>query len=310
MFNRPDTTRQVFEAVRAARPSRLYIAADGPRPHRAGEAERCQEVRRICSSIDWPCEVKTRYRETNLGCKRGVADGVSWFFAEEPEGIILEDDVLPLPTFFSFCDEMLERFRDDDRVAMVTGCNLISSHFRAEHSYFFSRYNHIWGWASWRRVWRHYDVDMRGWRSWRDSNGLSRWSGGDEFFSSYWNYTLSAAHAGNIDTWDYQWTFTCWRLGGLTVAPAVNQTSNLGFGSDATHTTAEAPQYVIDSPAVPLEFPLKHPDSVERSLRADRLIDEKVFGINFVTILKQRLFHRPLVRKVGRLARNVLRQGR
>jgi hypothetical protein len=254
--------------------------------------------------------VKTRYRETNLGCKRGVADGVSWFFAEEPEGIILEDDVLPLPTFFSFCDEMLERFRDDDRVAMVTGCNLISSHFRAEHSYFFSRYNHIWGWASWRRVWRHYDVDMRGWRSWRDSNGLSRWSGGDEFFSSYWNYTLSAAHAGNIDTWDYQWTFTCWRLGGLTVAPAVNQTSNLGFGSDATHTTAEAPQYVIDSPAVPLEFPLKHPDSVERSLRADRLIDEKVFGINFVTILKQRLFHRPLVRKVGRLARNVLRQGR
>src|ERR1700690_1974577 len=148
VFNRPDTTRRVFEAIRSAQPPRLYVAADGPRGARAGEAERCAEVRRIATAVNWPCEVKTLFRDCNLGCKMGVSSGITWFFEHEPEGIILEDDVLPVPTFFDFCDELLARFRNDDRVAMISGSNLIAGHFDPAESYFFSRCAQIWGWAS------------------------------------------------------------------------------------------------------------------------------------------------------------------
>ncbi len=160
VFNRPDSTRKVFDAIRSARPPKLYITADGPRPDRPAEAKLCSEVRAIASAVDWPCEVKTLFRESNLGCKAGVSSGITWFFSHEDEGIILEDDVLPVPTFFNFCDEMLERYRDDARVSMISGCNLISNHFSPKQSYFFSRYNLIWGWATWRRAWQHYDVAM------------------------------------------------------------------------------------------------------------------------------------------------------
>jgi hypothetical protein len=289
VFNRPDTTRQVFQAIRSARPPKLYIAADGPRVSRPGEADRCNEVRRVAKEIDWPCELHTLYRERNLGCKIAVSDAITWFFDQESEGVILEDDVLPLPTFFDYCDEMLERYRRDDRVAMITGCNLVSRHFRPKESYFFSRYCHIWGWASWRRAWRHYDAAMTKWPGWRDNHGLAKMPGANRVFEAYWRPTFDAVHAGNIDTWDYQWTFACWYLGGLTVMPGVNQTHNLGFGEDATHTTAAAPEYVMESRPEPLRFPLVHPGAVERESRADAAIDSKVFRIEIMSILKRRL---------------------
>src|SRR5664280_431390 len=141
VFNRPDTTRKVFEAIRAARPPRLYVAADGPRPNRPGEAERCEDARRIVSAVDWPCDMKLRFREANLGCRKGVADGVNWFFECEKEGVVLEDDVLPLPGFFDYCDQLLDRYRENERVAAISGCNLVAGRFSARESYFFSRYN-------------------------------------------------------------------------------------------------------------------------------------------------------------------------
>jgi hypothetical protein len=296
VFNRPDTTRQVFEAIRAARPPKLYIAADGPRSGRPEEAQRCREVREIANMVDWPCEVATLFREQNLGCKIGVSSAITWFFEHESEGIILEDDVLPVATFFDYCDEMLERYRDDGRVAMISGCNLVANHFNSTDSYFFSRYNHIWGWATWRRTWRHYDVAMTEWPAWRDGGGLARVADGSRLFQSYWRGTLDAAHAGKIDTWDYQWTFACWRLAGLTALPAYNQTSNLGFGANATHTTGDTPQYLVASRARPLEFPLVHPSSVVRAVRADTAIDSYVFGINLKTILKLRISAIPALR--------------
>src|SRR6266403_1894039 len=137
VFNRPNSTRQVFDAIRSARPSKLYIAADGPRANRPLEANLCDEVRDIALSVDWPCQVNTLFREDNLGCKRGVSEAITWFFDREDEGIILEDDVLPVPTFFRFCDDMLERFRSDTRVSMISGCNLISRHYARKQSYFF-----------------------------------------------------------------------------------------------------------------------------------------------------------------------------
>ena len=295
VFNRPATTQQVFEAIRAAKPPKLYVAADGPREDRRDEADRCAEVRRIATDVDWPCEVSTLFRDRNLGCKMGVSGGINWFFENEEEGVILEDDVLPMPSFFGYCDELLERYRYDDRVAMISGCNLISSRYTPNESYFFSRINHIWGWASWRRVWKHYDAAMNAWPEWRDQNGLVDFSEGDSLFESYWRNKFNAAHSGQVDTWDYQWTFTCWRLGALTALPARNQTRNLGFGSDATHLATVTPDYVVKSISQLLEFPLDHPSEVCRDKAADALIDAGAFGINRLKIIRHWIRKIPLL---------------
>jgi hypothetical protein len=309
VFNRPETTRLVFDAIRAARPPKLYIAADGPRASRPEETQHCEEVRSIATAVDWPCEVHTLFRERNLGCRMGVSSGVSWFFEHEPEGIILEDDVLPLPTFFDFCDEMLDRYRNDDRVAMISGSNLVSNRFQAQESYFFTYYCNIWGWASWRRVWQHYDVNMAAWPAWRDGHGLKKIAGGRFYFETYWRRVFDAAHLGNIDTWDYQWTFTCWRLGALTLLPARNQIRNLGFGTDATHTTADAPEFVTAARVQPLIFPLIHPKDVVRQPKADEAIGSTVFGIHLTTALRSFLQGIPVFGKLLVLVKGLLKSG-
>jgi hypothetical protein len=299
VFNRPETTRQVFDAVRQAQPPKLYVAADGPRDGRRDENERCEEVRRIATAVDWPCEVKTFFRDKNQGCKMGVSSGISWFFGQESEGIILEDDVLPVLSFFEFCDELLERYRNDERVVAVSGSNLISDIFTSKSSYFFSRYNSIWGWATWRRAWRHYDVAMTDWPAWRNSNGLAKMPGANYLFEDYWRRVLDTVHEGKVDTWDYQWSFASWRLNGLVIQPALNQTRNLGFGENATHTKAEVPKYVLRSKPRLLTFPLTHPAAVERDAAADDAIDSQVLGINLANTLKRQLMAFPLLRQVA-----------
>jgi len=295
VFNRPDTTRQVFEVIRAAKPPRLYVAADGPRVGRDGESDRCEEVRRIATNVDWPCEVKTLFRDSNLGCKYGVSGGINWFFKHETEGIILEDDVLPLSSFFDYCDELLERYRHNDAVAMISGCNLVSAHFQPECSYFFSLYNHIWGWASWRRTWVHYDVAMKEWPLWCEEGGLKKLANGNKQFESYWRNTFNNVFAGNIDTWDFQWTFTCWFIQGLAVLPANNLTHNLGFGSEATHTAVCAPAYISESLPENLNFPLRHPPSVMREESADSIIFERLFKPSRLALAKQKIRKIPLL---------------
>jgi len=296
VFNRPDTTAQVFEAIRAARPSKLYVAADGPRPERIAEAAQCAQVRHIATNVDWPCEVHTLFREQNLGCKTGVSGGINWFFAHEEEGIILEDDIMPLPSFFPYCDQLLARYRDDERIAMISGCNLISNHFRPNASYFFSRYTHIWGWATWRRAWQHYDVTMKAWPQWHKQHGLATLKPGNvAAFEAYWKNQFNAVQRCEIDTWDYQWLFTCWKQGALAILPADNQTHNLGFGAEATHTTADAPAYVKNSIPVELSFPLVHPPQVARDREADQWIDQVVFRLNRFNALLWGILNIPLL---------------
>ena len=250
-----------------------------------GEANACAAVRRIATAVDWPCELHTLFRDWNLGCKAGVSSAITWFFQNEEQGIILEDDVLPMPSFFRYCDELLDRYREDERIAMISGCNLIANRFTPRASYFFSSYNHIWGWASWRRAWRHYDVRMSGWSEWVNGGGLTRVFRGDRLTEKYWRLALEGVVSRNVDTWDHQWTFACWKTGGMCVLPARNQTQNLGFGAGATHTTSNVPSYVKESKPMLLDFPLVHPKDVVEDEGAREMINRHIYKITNVGLL-------------------------
>lgn len=277
VFNRPDTTALVFEAIRNVRPTRLYVAADGPRLDRKGEAERCAEVRRIATNIDWDCEVHTLLRDNNLGCKNAVSSGITWFFEHEEAGIVLEDDCLPDPSFFPYCAELLERYRETPEVMCITGNNFQSDMQGWAYSYYFSIFNHCWGWASWRRAWELYDFDLNKYKN-TDSKAIMESLSTVPGFADYFIVQLDAVKEGRIDTWDYSWSWTCWLNNGLTCTPKVNLVSNIGFGEEATHT------FDVHSPAANLArdeiyLPLEHPTNIEVSHDFDALICHEVFKI-------------------------------
>jgi hypothetical protein len=279
IFNRPDTTARVFEAIAKAKPSKLLVVADGPRPDRLGEADKCAQTRAIINNVDWDCEVITNYSPINLGCKKRVASGLDWIFEQVEEAIILEDDCLPEHSFFRFCDEMLERYRLNERVGMVSGGNLQFGQLRGNASYYFSRYTHIWGWATWRRAWKHYDRDMALWPSFRDEGWL------DRVFSSqgereYWKNSFQWVYDGKLDTWDCSWTFAAITHGMLQVVPNVNLISNIGFGPEATHTHVVGIH--ANMPIQPIVFPMKHPKFVLVDEEADRYISNNQIAPSFV----------------------------
>jgi hypothetical protein len=279
IFNRPDTTERVFNAIANARPPKLLVVADGPRPQREGEAELCAQTRAIINRVDWDCEVITEFADSNMGCKRRVASGIDWIFEQVEEAIILEDDCLPDPSFFRYCEEMLTRYRDNERVGMVSGGNLQFGRRRGSGSYYFSKYTHIWGWASWRRAWKHYDRDLTLWPAFRDQGLLT------EFFETpgeqeYWRNSFQWVHEGSLDTWDVSWTFTAITHGLLQVVPNVNLISNIGFGANATHTHVVGVH--ANMPTQPIEFPLVHPMFVLADLEADRYIAQDQLAPSFM----------------------------
>lgn len=257
IFNRPDTTQRVFEEIRRARPPKLLVVADGPRADRSGESDKCKDVRAIIDTVDWPCEVVKNYSEVNLGCKVRMSSGIDWVFEQVEEAIILEDDCLPHPTFFRFCQEMLELYRNDLRIGMISGDNFQFGLRRNDDSYYFSKYNHIWGWASWRNRWQNcYDVNMALWPKIRDEGWIHDILPNPQE-AKYWIENFNKVHNGALDTWDYQWVLTSWFQGRISVMPNTNLVSNIGFRPDATHTTVESK--VANLPLVPMQFPLKQP---------------------------------------------------
>lgn len=239
IFNRPDTTKQVFEAIRQARPARLYIAADGPRDSRPNEPEICQKTRAIVADIDWPCEVFTRFREKNLGCKMAVSDGITWFFENEEEGIILEDDCLPSPSFFTYCGALLEKYRNDDRVMHISGDGQANGVSYGNASYYFSPFPLIWGWATWRRAWNFYSNEMASYAEFRDENRIKDLFS-QETYQQYWQERFDSVYYDRVDTWDFRWVYAVMSNNGLCTIPNTNLVTNIGFGADATHTTTES----------------------------------------------------------------------
>ena len=267
VFNRPEVTARVFAAIAAARPTRLFIIGDGPRPNRPGEAELCEGVRRVVEEVDWPCEVTTSFAGTNLGCKRRVATGIDWVFSQTEEAIFLEDDCLPDPSFFRYCEEMLRHFRTDTRVMHIGGTNFQQRQKPPKSSYYFSRHVHVWGWASWRRAWSYYDVGIGAWPSIRDSDQL-RAAFPDATERRTAARLLNGVFAGKIDTWDAQWTLACRLQHALSVLPSTNLVSNIGFGLSATHTSD--PRHPVANLSVgQLAFPLSHPPIMLPDAAAD-----------------------------------------
>jgi len=275
IFNRPDTTERVFAEIARARPPKLLVIADGPRANRADEAEKCAAARAIVEQVDWDCQVLTQYSDVNLGCKQRVSSGLNWVFQTVDKAIILEDDCLPHPTFFKFCEELLERYRQDERIMMVSGDNFQFGRKRTEYSYYFSRYSHTWGWATWKRAWQHYDVQVKLWPIIRDNHWLKDILG-DNRAAKYWEVRFEECYNGLIDTWDFQWAFACWTQSGLSILPNVNLVSNIGFQIGATHTTRRNRLANMSSEA--MDFPLHHPPFTIRDTLADNLTEKKMLS--------------------------------
>jgi hypothetical protein len=288
IFNRPDTTARVFETIRSAKPTTLLIVADGPRSNRHGDAEKCTAAISIVEQIDWDCRVYKNYSDVNLGCKQRVASGLDWVFEQVEEAIILEDDCLPDPTFFQFCDELLQRYRNDTRIMAISGNNIIPNQYvNPTTSYYFSRYNQIWGWATWKRAWQHYDISMKEWPSVRGKALLKNWFRSPQAVS-FWEKKFQTAYDNQINTWDYAWTFACWAQHALSIIPNTNLVSNIGFGVDATHTT-EANSFLANRPLKPMEFPLHHPKMIIRNFDADELIESTMFSLSSLVRLRKKI---------------------
>lgn len=303
VFNRPDTTARVFETIRQARPPRLYVGADGPRAGREGEAARCEEVRRIATAVDWPCEVNTLFRDDNLGCKIAISEAINWFFGKEEKGIILEDDCLPDHTFFRFCNELLIYYEHDDRIMTISGNNFLKNEYEIYESYYFSKHFSCWGWASWRRSWNLYDRDLNN----LDSSilrGVSILSDGNPYFKSYWKRILNDCRQGINSSWAYPMSLSCFYQYGLgktvlNVFPKINMVSNIGFGENATHTTDTSTNLAQSSNS--LRFPLVHPDEVRRNFEADRFTDLVRYNITISNFIIGEIgYHIPWIRRIYR----------
>jgi hypothetical protein len=277
IFNRPEFTALVFREIAEARPSRLFLIADGPRVGHPEDEAKCAAARAVVERVDWPCRVERNYSDVNLGCGVRPADGIGWVFDEVEEAIILEDDCLPHSTFFPYCDELLERYRDDERIMNIAGTDWQFGRRHSRYSYWFSMFNVTgWGWASWRRAWRHYDRSLRMWPELSDTGWLENKVGDPEAAGMFREHFEGAyAAGGNLDYWDYQWTFTCWAQSGLSVLPSTTLVSNIGFGPYATHTfgTDDARARV---PRAAMPFPLKHPPVMVQDYQADRFIVEHI----------------------------------
>ena len=303
VFNRPNETQRVFEAIRAARPKFLYVASDGPRTSVDGENSTVKLVRRIATAVDWECSVSTLFREENLGCKLAVAEALDWFFENEPMGIVLEDDCLPSPEFFPFCSALLDRFKDNDDVWTISGSNFLQGQSVGSGSYYFSKYNHVWGWASWSRAWKKRDLEIS---FWDDFVNTEDWSllMADNVERKYWQKLIANVIDKKVDTWDYAWTASAWKHNAIHITAAVNLVSNIGFGAGATHTkrkiknVSELEHHKI--------FPISHNNLIKVNKWADQFIFDNVYegkyyrsNLNFCYLILKKIWGRASIKIIS-----------
>lgn len=275
VFNRPDTTRVVFDQIKKAKPTYLYVAADGPRSSVNGEAEKCEQTRNIIKEINWPCAVKTLFRNENLGCGPAVSSAITWFFEEVPEGIILEDDCYPDLSFFCYCEELLERYRDTDQVMLIGGNNFQDGQIRGSGSYYFTHYPEIWGWASWRRAWKNYDFNMTDLEATFKTEKLEN-SFTTSLEKNYWLEKFSQAKNGKTNTWDYQLMYSILKNDGFAISPQVNLVKNIGIENNPTHHSLADSKKDLKTNV--LTFPLAHPEKMMVNKAADQYTFSQIYS--------------------------------
>ena len=285
IFNRPKTTERVFDEIRKAHPKKLFVVADGPRPNNQKDIEGCEATRKIIDKVDWDCEITKNYSDINLGCKKRVSSGIKWVFENTDEAIFLEDDCLPHQSFFRYCQELLNYYRNDERIMMISGDNFQDGKKVTDSSYYFSSYGHIWGWASWKRAWQKYDIEMKLWPLIRKTKYLDYWLPNKKAIA-HWKEEFRRLYNNKIDTWDFQFLFACWINHGFSILPGVNLVSNIGFGTGALHT-GDGNKKASNIPVKEILFPLIHPEIVMRNLEADTYEEE-----NYILL--------PLHRRIGR----------
>lgn len=300
VFNRPETTRRVFEEIRKVKPKELFIAADGPRPDKLGEAERCEEVRKIVTNVDWDCEVKTLFRSANIGCGLGPSEAITWFFENVEQGIILEDDCLPSISFFTFAECLLNRYKNEENIFLISGTNPLDIKIQTEESYFFTNYAGIWGWATWRRAWKNFDFSMKSWINDKNKEAVSQFfknKNARDYYIDVFNKTFQE---NDVSWWDYQWYYARIINKGIGIVPKKNLISNIGFGKNATHTfneeddLAKLKTYELGE--------LIHPKEIAINKRADnRLLNYSGFPnpsfVNRLKNLHSKIYNRVFLRK-------------
>lgn len=276
VFNRPATTRAVFNQIKKAKPSKLFIAADAARGGIAGEQSLCEEVKLVVSEIDWPCDVHHLYRTQHLGCKTAVSSAITWFFEQVDEGIILEDDCLPSLSFFSFCTAMLHRYRNEKALFHINGNNFQRAMQRGEGSYYYSKYTHVWGWATWKRAWSQYHLELKNWEIFKESKEY------ENLFSSaaenkFWTKKFEKYHHNPMinNYWSLQWLYACWYYGGMSITPQKNLVTNIGFGG-GTNTKIVLNHLIIK--AEEMAPPYSKP--------RDQTIDKEADAFTFANIFK------------------------
>jgi len=289
IFNRPNHTPRVVEALRLAKPAHLFVTADGPRPDHPEDIEKCHQARKIATDIDWNCDVKTRFLDKNLGCGRAVSSGISWFFEHVEYGVILEDDCVPHPHFFPFCGELFERYADDKRIMGINGLAPYPAR-KHPYDYHFSQRFRCWGWGTWRRAWNHFSYDI---------NTIDK----TEFLEMVRTYYPFSFHrqprlrrferviSGDLKTWAFRYEVARYAQNGLIITPERNLIKNIGFDRSATHTKHANPVFA-NLEIHPLEFPLRHPPFVYADGRPERSLEKALHrSFSFKSRCGQRLRH-------------------
>lgn len=278
IFKREDSTLKVLDEIRKQKPKYLFVAADGPRENNEDDIENCEKTRQaVLENIDWDCEVKTLFRDHNRGCGYGPAEAITWFFEQVEHGIILEDDIIPSQTFFSFCEELLIKYKDDEKVMSIAGTNFVSQTYTSSESYNFTNYAGGWGWASWRRAWKYYDYNISAWENPKVKKIIrNKFSLAGYHF---WKEAFDMVCNKNINhIWDYQWAFCKMANDGIGIIPSKNLTTNIGFGEDATHTFDASQDILIANVNEEIHFPLIHPSEIKINNDFDKFISERFFS--------------------------------
>ncbi len=289
IFNRPDTTKLVFESIKRIKPAKLYIAADGARKHKVGEDLLCKETRSIIDLIDWECEIKTLFRNENLGCKIAVSSAIDWFFENEEQGIILEDDCLPNESFYIYCETLLNYYASNERIMHISGNNFQDGNVRGNGSYYFSNYNHIWGWATWKRAWKAYNVDLS-FLTETETETLIEKQFDTKKERLFWNNIFKKVINKTIGTWDYQWTYAVWKNNGLSILPNKNMIANIGFNNNGTHTSGVDILGLSNMKTFSISK-IIHPTEIEINKKADKYGLDHYFNPSKFFYLYKKIIH-------------------